>query len=428
MNTMLREELLYLITFPLIPVILHYFFSRSFTCRIKSNPYLVLIYALYMACHLALHHSQLPDMVLLTANTGLIFLLSLLYRGDNLWRGYSAFFVTALIFLGEAVMPFAYTDSGYIANLFLSKLLVLSLVYLLLRITKGEGRGNLAGWYWSLLLVCPVLSVITLVSLSDNFFFQAYPKLFPVVPTMLLAINCLIFVLSDHILCVQSERSKRLLLEQQNTYYVNQYLMTRDKQEEAFKFQHDFKNILLGLRAGLAKDEETSVHELDRLLGTIGQPAGSCDTGNPVIDAMISYKEQTAGSYDTPFRLELNIPPQLELDTTVISVILGNTLDNAIEACRETFNQERYVLIHMHYLNDSLFIKIQNPYAHEISTNRYGEISSTKADTRSHGIGLRNIRKTVEEWGGLLDISYNSGLFQVEVVLFHIPRKLAASG
>lgn len=91
MNTMLREELLYLITFPLIPVILHYFFSRSFTCRIKSKPYLVLIYALYMACHLALHHSQLPDMVLLTANIILIFLLSLLYRGDNLWRGYSAF-------------------------------------------------------------------------------------------------------------------------------------------------------------------------------------------------------------------------------------------------------------------------------------------------------------------------------------------------
>lgn len=86
MNTMLREELLYLITFPLIPVILHYFFSRSFTCRIKSKPYLVLIYALYMACHLVLHHIQLPDMVLLTANIVLIFLLSLLYRGDNLWR------------------------------------------------------------------------------------------------------------------------------------------------------------------------------------------------------------------------------------------------------------------------------------------------------------------------------------------------------
>lgn len=120
-------------------------------------------------------------------------------------EGVFRFFASALIFLGEAVMPFAYTDSGYIANLFLSKLLVLSLVYLLLRITKGEGRGNLAGWYWSLLLVCPVLSVITLVSLSDNFFFQAYPNLFPVVPTLLLAINCLILC-SATISCACSPR------------------------------------------------------------------------------------------------------------------------------------------------------------------------------------------------------------------------------
>lgn len=423
MNTVLREELLYAATYTLIPVILHYFFSNSFTCRIRRRFHVILLYVLYAACHLLLHHSRLPGMVLFTANMVLIVLVSLLYRGNFWWRGYSVLFISTLIFLGEAVIPFAYTNSGYAASLFLSKLLVLALVYLLLRIIKGDGRGDLPGWYLALLFLSPVLSILAVLRLSDSFFFHTYPHLFPVVPSLLLAINLLIYVLSDRVMCVQSERSKRLLLEQQNTYYLNQYLRTRDMQEETYKFQHDFRNILLGLRTKLSTGgEAASVNELDRLLGTMGQPAGSCNTGNPVIDAMINYKEQAAGVVDIPFHVEHSIPPQLELDTSVISVILGNALDNAMEACQAASNSESYISIHMHYLNDSLFIRIKNPYLHEIRKSRYGEIMSTKTDTVTHGIGLKNIRKTVEAWGGLLDIHYESGIFQLEVVLFHIRR------
>jgi sensor histidine kinase YesM len=266
--------------------------------------------------------------------------------------------------------------------------------------------------------------------LSDSLFFQTYPKLFPVVPVLLLVINVLIYVLSDRVMYMHSEQNQRRLLEQQNTYYVNQYLMTRDRQEEAFKFQHDFTNILLGLRARLAAgDEDSSARELDRLLGAIGPSAGSCNTGNLVIDSMINYKEQLAAEHNIPFRLEPVIPPDLQLDTTVISVILGNALDNAIEAgraCPENSGLERYVAIHMHYLNDSLFLRIRNPYYHEIRTGTYGKIRSTKSGTRAHGIGLQNIRQTIEECGGLLDITYDSGIFQVEIVLFNIQRQHTA--
>ncbi|HCY36690.1 MAG TPA: GHKL domain-containing protein, partial [Candidatus Margulisbacteria bacterium] len=106
----------------------------------------------------------------------------------------------------------------------------------------------------------------------------------------------------------------------------------------------------------------------------------------------------------------------------VISVILGNALDNAIEACKEKGNVQRYIKIHMQYYNESLFIRIRNPYVNEIRTNVKGEICSTKSDKQAHGIGLKNIKKIVDECDGLLDIFHDNSLFQVDIVLFHIGR------
>ncbi len=167
---------------------------------------------------------------------------------------------------------------------------------------------------------------------------------------------------------------------------------------------------------------------MDKLLGKFDNPAGVCNSGNIIIDSIINYKHLVAEKYKVPFHLDINIPPQLELDTTVISVILGNILDNAIEACEEKTNVDRYIKIHMHYLNESLFMRIQNPFVHEVHTNLYGEICSTKTDKQPHGMGLRNIKKIIDECDGLSDISYSNSLFQIEIVLFKVQSQKTIPG
>nr|WP_274528595.1 ATP-binding protein [Paenibacillus piscarius] len=124
-------------------------------------------------------------------------------------------------------------------------------------------------------------------------------------------------------------------------------------------------------------------------------------------------------------RLTLKLPPGLRLDTAVISVVLGNALDNALEAVSrrpEEGEAERYIAVHMHYLNDSLFIRIQNPYSGPLHQGRRGGLLTTKDDKRNHGIGLQNIRQTIQRAGGLFDFSYSGGLFELELVLFHVDR------
>ncbi|WP_339222628.1 ATP-binding protein [Paenibacillus sp. FSL H8-0332] len=432
MNSVLLDEIIYLAVLPLLAVILHLFFSRFFTCRVESRLRLTVLYILYIGVQALLHHSSLPALLLMAGNIGLILGLSLLYRGSTAWRLYAVVFISALIILSDAAVPLPRTDFGYRLSLLCSKLLMLLLVLLLRRLVKGEGRGQLTGWLGSVAFLCPCLSIAVLLQLSGSPFFQLYPQLFPVVPALLLAINLLIFLLIDRVLSAQSERSQRLLLEQQNSYYVNQYHRNREFQQEALRFRHDFNHILLGLRSRVLSGEEgASTAELDALLGWTGHAQAYCNTGNPVIDSILDYKQREAAAAEIDLRLELSLPPRLMLNTALISVILGNAFDNALEAASlipKEQGAERYIAIHMHYLNDSLFIRILNPYSGSVLQGPNGELLTTKSDKRSHGIGLRNIRQTMEQAGGLFQLAYSGQLFQLELVLFHIERDERSGG
>lgn len=422
MDNVFLEELFYLLTLPLLPFIIHYFYNHFFQIRFENKIYIGLLYSVYLACTVALHYSPLPGNIMLILNAALIIFLSFFYYGNYKWRICAALFIFALILLTDSAM-FSISTTGYIVNLFLSKFLMFMLVLISVRITNAFGEGNLSAWYWILLFICPFISILGVAQLSSNLSLRSYPILFPTVFSGLLIINFLIFILCDRVLCIQAAQSKNQLLEQQNAYYVNQYLVTKDLQEESLRFRHDYKNILLGLRAKVESErKESSIDELDHLIGNIESSRGVCNTENMIIDSIINYKQQVAEKYQIPFSFNLNIPPNLELDTTVTSVILGNVLDNAIEACTEKKNVECYIKMDMQYLNESLFVRIQNPFVNNIRTNFKGEIISTKSDKQVHGIGLKSVKKIVDDCNGLLDISYENSVFQIDIVLFGIRR------
>lgn len=393
MNPVLLDEIIYLAALPLLPALLHLYFKCFFRFRSQSRLRLVMLYLLYMTAQVLLHYSSLPGPILLAGNVGLILGLSLFYQGTLTWRLCTACFISAVIVLNDAAIPMRYTDTGYRLSLLLSKLLMLMLVLLLRRFVKGEARGQLTGWLWSVLFLCPVMSIAVLLELSGHLFFQRYPQLFPVVPVLLLAINLLVLLLMDRAMSAQAERSQRLLLEQQNSYYVNQYHRNKEFQEEALRFRHDFNHILLGLRARILSGEEpASRAELDALLGWSKTSGAYCDTGNPLIDSILDYKQREAAAAGIAMRLELKIPPGLVLDTAVISVILGNALDNALEAASQLSKEggsERYIAVHMHYLNDSLFIRVQNPYSGTIRQGPRGGFSPPKTISVTTASGCR---------------------------------------
>lgn len=123
MDSIFLEELFYLVTLPLLPIIIHYFYSHCFVKRLLTRTYFI-VYSLYFVCIVLLHISSLPGSALLILNVGLIVLLSFLYTGHIKWRMVAALFLIALIMLSELVLPVVYSTTGYIINQVLSKVLM----------------------------------------------------------------------------------------------------------------------------------------------------------------------------------------------------------------------------------------------------------------------------------------------------------------
>lgn len=208
-------------------------------------------------------------------------------------------------------------------------------------------------------------------------------------------LNFFVFILCDYILRLQTMQTQTVLLEQQINYYAHQYLLAESAQKKTLQFRHDIKNVLIGLQAKLKTGEISGSQQiLDTLIDDFNSSKGIAHSGNLIVDSIINYKQQAVDSFNIPFNLDLRLPADIILDSTAISVILGNALDNAIEACQQINNGKQYINIQMHYQNESLFIRLENPYTGSIRTNISGKILSTKSDNKLHGIGLKSIGLT----------------------------------
>ena len=123
-----------------------------------------------------------------------------------------------------------------------------------------------------------------------------------------------------------------------------------------------------------------------------------------------------AEQYSVVFDLDVQIPEQMAVSSQVMSVILGNAIDNAIEAARET--EERRVSVILQYTKGRLLIQISNPYRGKLHLGAAGEYLTGKTEKEEHGFGLKNIKDVVEKSGGVMNIEEKEGRFILTILLY----------
>lgn len=112
-----------------------------------------------------------------------------------------------------------------------------------------------------------------------------------------------------------------------------------------------------------------------------------------------------------------------------ISTILGNQLDNAIEACQKIADSEnRQINVHIYQQVGSVAVfqvsntVVEDPFLHN------ADLHTTKDNSNSlHGMGLQNIRETAEKYQGILENSYRNGKFISSVLLYFTPQVSAGN-
>ena len=138
---------------------------------------------------------------------------------------------------------------------------------------------------------------------------------------------------------------------------------------------------------------------------------------NKVLNTILCEKKREAK--DENILYNANVEPGISFDfirDIDIIIIIGNLVDNAIDASRKV--KEGFVDINIfeNQKGHFLVIKVENKFDGVI--NRYGEnfYSSKKDNTDKHGIGIKNARNCIEKYGGFLQICYNENLFTATAV------------
>lgn len=181
-------------------------------------------------------------------------------------------------------------------------------------------------------------------------------------------------------------------------------------------WRHDFKNHLQILKGLTMEGELEAVKDyLDQLEASLIEIEPRVKTGNKMTDAILNSKISLAKSNEIYVKVDAHIPIALTTPETDLSIIIGNLLDNAIEANQTIPIDERFIRIYMDMKNTQLYLSITNA-AEPIKKKRIGGLfPSTKG--RDHGLGLIRIDDVVERNGGFLKRNSEAGAFTTEVLL-----------
>lgn len=268
---------------------------------------------------------------------------------------------------------------------------------------------------WIALLIVPVLSLFILAMLFGFEGLSAYDVAFSV--AAILTTNFTVFFLFDRVAKLYREHQESALIKQQNEYYVNQLLLVEELHEASGKLRHDIKNHLITINSYLDKNDigEAKKH-ISSIIGAYQNKIEIVHTGFPAIDGLINSKLQSAYDAGIKINIKTSLPSDFCFSSFDLTVILGNLLDNALQAV-SLVEENKFIDIRMDCSKGMLIVKMSNPFK-TIVQKENGKIITSKADKENHGFGLRNIDEILEKYNGTSKTDTRNGIFTITTALY----------
>ncbi len=180
-------------------------------------------------------------------------------------------------------------------------------------------------------------------------------------------------------------------------------------------YKHDFHHHLQLLREQLkAGDTDRALRYVEELDSRLGQVDTLLKTGNITADALFSAKLSQAKVYKIPCTITAVIPEALPFTDVELSILFGNLLDNAMEACAAVPETERFLRIYCKKKGTMLYFSMMNA-AGTKQQKRDGIFASGKPGL--HGFGLKRAEHIVKEHGGWIKYNSEDGAFTTEFLL-----------
>ncbi|MBQ8996079.1 MAG: GHKL domain-containing protein [Oscillospiraceae bacterium] len=272
------------------------------------------------------------------------------------------------------------------------------------------------GWFT---LIPAVFSIVIFISSPTNFdaVMGGRIQMIALIASLLIP---LVVLVSYHMIWIISNRLRNYTqLQQENSLLKleeKRYGQLRDFVDSSRAVRHDFRQHILAI-SRLAKAGDTE--KLNEYLSPLVKSATETNTQyclNMTVDAVAAHYDSIAVSQQTEVDWSLLLPRELPIHDSDVCSILGNFVENALNAVKKLPVSQRTVTVAASMLTDqTLGISVKNPFQGEVKFRKNGLPRNTKV---GHGIGLQSVATIAEHYHGSLSLSAEGGVFSAGVLLY----------
>lgn len=298
----------------------------------------------------------------------------------------------------------------------LARPVVFGLLLLLFRRRLPDGPAVLPPRLWKLVLglaAMPLCALVAVVLLTNEKYTSpavhtlAMNQGLVVLPFVLVTSLVLlraIRVLADH---QKLERTAQLA-EMRELYYQG----LRREQDQVRTLRHDLRNHLTALQGLLARGQTAqAAGYLEQIAGSPWAQGNQQFCENETANVVLSSKAEAARRLGLQTEFQAALPRDLPIADPDLCALLGNAIDNAMEAAQKAANKK----VRLRCRTDKGLFMLQVENA--LTGDERPDLSTTKKDKTAHGFGLAGMREIAARYGGSLEAGPREGRFELVVCL-----------
>ena len=387
----------------------------------RENFFYFLFYFVTAGIYFAFHFPPAN----IAVNILMLYVITQLYEGEQKKK----ILVTILIYGINMICDIlsVYSFSNYVIGekhsaivAYVTVLLISICEFIIERFFVKNREKGFTPPYWNVLILIPVISIVILFILLMN---DLHNQIILVsVSAGILLINMLIFYLYNALMDIYIKLEENVLFERKLESYANQLDVLMQSEEKISALRHDMKHHLNELLIMAKRNEDH--HEITAYIQNMQMfmenKSEYSNSGNKEVDSILNYMLNKAQEVLEEVEYKINIPKEMEVRLFDLNVILGNLLENAIQAASHSSEKKLFLL--MKFEKGMLFINVRNTYEGGL-IKKGKDYLTTKEKAAQHGIGLKNVERVIHSYHGNIAISDTDNIFDVKIMLYTLLMK-----
>ncbi len=432
MDLSLYQKIVYIVLEPVWMITLYIFMCGVVKRKIKSNISVIGASLIYICVDIFIYFNFSQSKIFLLSSTILTILYMYIYSEELIKSIIMSFFwvlcggvsevisiyVTAL-FSENILEEVLHNNLTYAIICCITRLLMVVFSLVIYTIRKKDKSRKKTPIYWGVVAIVFFGSVFTLeifYSISYTYMPSDENYNLLLIAVILMLINILIFYLYEeqakHYAIKGDMEQLKNHMDKQRLIYENEK-MIRDRES---KERHDMKNLFIAMDKFMQEaDYDKLSMMIKEKLGNLDSGSHNIDSGNKDIDVIMSYKIETAIKQGIQVSTEFDISSAINVTTEDLIILLGNAMDNAIEATQKTDNP--FINIKIESIIGVCKIVITNAVNQKVKISDDMNIMTTKQGY-GHGWGIKSIKNIVDKYNGKLRLDCDDKQFKLIISMF----------